>query len=105
MQPGSTNFTVKALVRNPGERLQAGVPVTATIELAPVAGIGIPTTAFLDDSHSSIVVDRNGTAAVAHVREVGTDGRTSVVSGLTAGETVVSNGQLGVTSGQKISKR
>ena len=105
VQPGSTNFTVKALVDNPGQRLKAGVPVTATIDLAPVRGIGIPTTAFLDDSHSTVIVNRNGKAAVARVREVGTDGHTSIVSGLTAGQTVVADGQLGITSGQKLSER
>ena len=105
VQPGSTNFTIKALVDNPEQRLQAGVPVTATIALPPISGIGVPTAAFLDDSRTTLIVDRRGTAAIAHVREVGSDGRTSVVTGLTAGQTVVADGQLGIASGQKLSER
>ena len=105
VQPGSTNFTIKALVDNPGQRLQAGVPVTATIALPPVRGVGVPTTAFLDDSRTTVIVDRRGTAAVAHVRELGSDGHTSVVSGLSVGQTVVADGQLGIANGQKLSAR
>ncbi len=105
VEPGSTNFTVKALLSNPGDRLQSGVPVTAVIALPAVTGLGVPATAFLDDSHTSLMVDRNGTAAVAHVKELATAGGKSVVSGLQSGATVVANGQLGITQGQKLSER
>lgn len=105
VQPGSTNFTVKAVLANPGNRLQSGIPVTATIALAPITGVAVPATAFLDDSHGSIVVDRGGNAAVANVRELGTSGNTSIVSGIDEGTTVVSNGQLGITNGQKLGAR
>jgi HlyD family secretion protein len=105
VEPGSTNFTVKALLTNPGDRLQAGVPVTAVISLSPVSGIGVPSTAFLDDSHTSLMVDDSGTAQVVHVKELATAGGKSVVSGLQAGDTVIANGQLGITQGQKLSER
>ena len=105
VQPGSTNFTVKALLSNPQNRLQSGIPVTAVISLAAVTGIGVPSTAFLDDSHTSLMVDNSGTAQVAHVKELATAGGKSVVSGLQAGDTVIANGQLGITQGQKLSER
>jgi multidrug efflux pump subunit AcrA (membrane-fusion protein) len=103
--PGSTNFTVKTVIANPDELLQSGVPVTATVDLPATTGIGVPSTAFLDDTHDTVIVDSNGTAKTATVREIATDGKNSVVSGLSSGELVVSDGQSGVTSGQKLSER
>src|SRR3984957_7310128 len=103
VQPGSTNFTVEAILSNPGYRLKSGMAVTGTINLPAVTGIGVPATAFLDDSHQSVmVVDADGTAKLAKVQERGSDGKTSVIAGITAGTKVVSNGQLGITPGEQI---
>ncbi|HLY01752.1 MAG TPA: efflux RND transporter periplasmic adaptor subunit [Candidatus Cybelea sp.] len=103
VQPGSTNFTVEAILANPGYRLKSGMAVTGTINLPVVTGIGVPTTAFLDDSHDSImVVNADGTAKLAKVQERGSDGKTSVVTGIARGTKVVSNGQLGITAGQQV---
>jgi multidrug efflux pump subunit AcrA (membrane-fusion protein) len=103
VQPGSTNFTVQAIISNPGLRLKSGMAVTGTVNLPSVTGIGVPATAFLDDSHGSImVVDSDGTAKVQKVSERGSDGKTSVVSGVTSGTKVIANGQLGITPGQQI---
>lgn len=102
VQPGSTNFTVKALVQNPGEVLQAGVPVTGTIDLPSTAGIGIPVTSFLDDTRSTIMVAQRGVAKLAHVRELASDGTTSIVTGLPQGARVISDGQLGLVDGQSL---
>jgi len=77
--------------------------VTGTINLPVVSGIGVPTTAFLDDSHDSVMaVNADGTAKVAKVQERGSDGKTSVVTGIAPGTKVISNGQLGITAGQQI---
>jgi HlyD family secretion protein len=107
--PGSTNFTIKVLVSNPDERLQAGLPVTATVKLPAVSGIGIPTAAFLDDTHTTVLVASDQlvdvVAKTTHVQELGSDGTTSIVSGLTAGQKVVANGQLGVTEGQSLAQQ
>ncbi|MGH7727740.1 MAG: efflux RND transporter periplasmic adaptor subunit, partial [Vulcanimicrobiaceae bacterium] len=102
VQPGSTNFTVKVLVARADGALQAGVPVTATIALPVARGIGIPTTAFLDDTHGSLIEDHGGVAKTVAVHELASDGTHSIVSGLRAGTVVVSNGQLGVVDGQRI---
>lgn len=103
--PGSTNFTVKTVVENPDLKLQSGVPVTATVGLPVTTGIGIPTTAFLDDTHQSVIVNANGTAKVEKVHEIASDGTTSIVSGLSSGQIVVADGQLGITNGEKLSER
>ena len=101
--PGSTNFTVKVLVGNADGKLQSGLPVTATATLPAVSGVGIPSTAFLDDTHTTVMAvqgrGKNASARTTHVRELGTDGTTSIVSGITAGEAVISNGQLGISDG------
>lgn len=106
--PGSTNFTVEVLIKNADGKLQSGLPVSATAALPPVSGIGIPTTAFLDDTHTSVMVADDQLvdviAKTVKVRELGSDGTTSIVSGLKAGQQVVANGQLGVTDGQSLAQ-
>lgn len=106
--PGSTDFTVQVLLANPGRKLQAGLPVSATIALPGVHGVGIPTTAFLDDTHTSVMIADDQlvdvVAKTVNVRELGSDGTTSIVSGLKAGQTVISNGQLGLANGQSIAQ-
>jgi RND family efflux transporter MFP subunit len=106
--PGSTDFTVQVIVENPDLKLQAGLPVSATIDLPAVAGLGIPTTAFLDDTHTSVMVADDQlvdvVAKTVKVREIGSDGTTSIVTGLKSGQTVISNGQLGLADGQSIAQ-
>ena len=105
VQPGSTNFTVEVIAANPGDKLQSGMAVTGTIDLPSVSGTGIPTAAFLDDSHTSImVVDANGDAKQQSVKELGSDGKTSIVTGIANGTELVSNGQLGIAAGQQVVK-
>ena len=100
--PGSTNFTVKALVENPGDVLQAGVPVTGTIDLPATSGVGIPMTSFLDDTRSTVMVAQKGVAKLTHVRELANDGTTSIVTGVQSGTRVIADGQLGLTDGQAL---
>ncbi len=106
--PGSTDFTVKVLVANADGKLQSGLPVTATAALPPVSGIGIPTAAFLDDTHTTVMVADDElvdvVAKTVKVRELGSDGTTSIVSGLKAGQAVIANGQLGVADGQSLAQ-
>jgi RND family efflux transporter MFP subunit len=108
VSPGSTNFTVETLLENPDGRLQSGLPVTANVALPPVHGVGIPTTAFLDDTHTTVMVAEDElvdtVAKTVHVKELGGDGAMSIVTGLKAGTPVISNGQLGVTDGQSLAQ-
>lgn len=103
VSPGSTNFTVECIIPNPDLKLQSGMAVTGTIDLPSVSGIGIPTAAFLDDSHTTIMtVTPQGTAKTIDVRELASDGKTSIVTGVANGEKIVPNGQLGLTDGQQV---
>lgn len=108
VSPGSTNFTVKVLVQNADGKLQSGLPVTGNASLPPVRGVGIPSTAFLDDTHTTVMIADDEVvdtvAKLVHVHELGTDGKTSIVSGLKAGTVVITNGQLGVTDGQSLAQ-
>jgi len=101
--PGSTNFVVKALLRNPQYRLRSGMVLSGTVQETATSGIGIPATAFLDDSHTTVMtVESNGTVQTSKVQELRTDSSTSIVSGLSAGARIVTNGQLGLAAGQRI---
>jgi RND family efflux transporter MFP subunit len=106
--PGSTDFTVQVVVQNPGHKLQAGLPVSATIALSAVHGIGIPTTAFLDDTHTSVMIAQDQlvdvVAKTLKVKELGSDGTTSIVTGIKPGQAVIANGQLGLADGQSIAQ-
>jgi multidrug efflux pump subunit AcrA (membrane-fusion protein) len=90
--PGSTNFTVKVAVPNPGNALRAGTPVQATIALQPLHGVVVPTSAFIDDSHTRLWAIVGGKAESRHVVEESTDGANSIVTGLVAGTHVLRAG-------------
>jgi HlyD family secretion protein len=102
VEPGSTNFTVKVLVPGTAGKLAAGLPVTGTISLGATSGIAIPTTAFLDDGHTTVMADINDKATVVKVTEIANDGTTSIVTGLKTGDLIISNGQLGITAGEDL---
>lgn len=104
-QPGSTNFTVKAIVDNPREVLRSGMEVNATLALPSIAGVTIPDTAFLDDSHSSVMVVRDGVTHTVAVHERGTASGLAVVAGLNSGARVVTNGQAGLIAGERVAAR
>jgi len=104
INPGSTDFQVKVLVANPGERLRPGMVVQGLIGTVPITGVRVPVTAFTDDNHDSVmVVQSDDTVKTVKVAEVGTDGTTSVISGLTNGTRIVSNGQMSLGDGEKVS--
>jgi RND family efflux transporter MFP subunit len=106
--PGSTDFTVEVLIDNADGKLQSGLPVTATAALPAVSGVGIPTAAFLDDTHTTIMVADDElvdvVAKTVKVHELASDGTTSIVSGIKAGQKIVANGQLGVSDGQSLAQ-
>ena len=103
VSPGSTNFTVECIIPNPELKLQSGMAVTGTIDLPSVSGTGVPTAAFLDDSHTTIMtVTPQDTVQTAQVRELASDGKTSIVTGIANGQKIVANGQLGLTDGQSL---
>lgn len=105
VNPGSTNFIVKVVLKNPDDRIRPGMAVQADVAMPTVHGIRIPTTAFIDDTHGSVMIVRNGTVATAKVQEAGSDGSYSIVSGLAPGTRVIANGQSGFANGQQVATR
>ncbi|HEV3156635.1 MAG TPA: efflux RND transporter periplasmic adaptor subunit [Candidatus Baltobacteraceae bacterium] len=104
--PGSTDFQVKVLLRNPNGELRPGMAVSAEIALPVIHGVRVPVTAFIDDNHNALMsVDDTSTVKTLAVTEVGDDGKTAVVTGLASGQRVVNNGQVAVGDGEKVSVR
>jgi HlyD family secretion protein len=104
INPGSTDFQVKVLLSNPGGRLRPGMVVQGRIATIPITGVRVPVTAFTDDNHDALmVVEAGDTVKTVKVAEVGTDGTTSVVSGLGNGTRIVTNGQMSLGDGEKVS--
>ncbi len=104
INPGSTDFQVKVLLANRGGKIRPGMVVQGRIATPPVTGVRVPASAFTDDNHDAVmIVQSDGTVKTSKVAEVGTDGTTSVVSGLAPGTRVVSNGQMSLGDGEKVS--
>jgi hypothetical protein len=79
------------------------MPVSGIIQLPATSGITIPTTAFVDDTHTSVLsVGSDNVAHIVKVSEVRSDGTHSIVNGLGSGTVIVANGQTGVADGQHI---
>lgn len=105
INPGSTNFIVKVVLRNPTGAIRAGMAVASNVSMPTLRGVRIPTTAFVDDTHSSVMIVRNGVVSTAKVHDMGGDGTNSVVSGLVPGSRVIADGQSGYSNGQQVAVR
>ncbi len=104
IQPGSTQFQVKVLLQNPGEILRPGTAVTGSVALPSARGVIVPTTAFTDDNHDAVqIVQADNTVKTLTVTEVASDSKNSVVTGVSPGARVISNGQSSVGDGEKVS--
>lgn len=107
VDPNSTTVQVWVETANPGERLKPGVSVHVTIVAETIKNaVVVPSTALLpaeEGGTQAIVVGGDG---VAHVHKIETgvrDGdKAQVVSGLKAGEQVVTVGGLGIEDGAKV---
>ncbi len=106
INPGSTDFEVKVVLANPAGRLRPGMVVQGAIDTLPLRGIRVPVTAFTDDNHDAVmVIEPDDTVKTVKVAEIGTDGTTSVVSGIESGTRLVANGQMSLGDGEKVSFR
>jgi HlyD family secretion protein len=104
INPGSTDFQVKIQLANPLQRLRPGMVVQGTIATPPISGVRVPTTAFTDDNHDAVMtVQPDDSIKTVRVAEIGNDGTNSVVSGVTTGTRIVTNGQSSVGDGEKVS--
>ncbi len=100
--PSSTGFIVKAQVPNADGSLAPGMTVSGIVRQPPVSGIAVPVSSFLDDTHQSIMTVAGGVTRVTQVTELAEDATYAIVRGLAAGTLVVSDGQLGLSDGQKV---
>jgi RND family efflux transporter MFP subunit len=105
VNPGSTDFIVKVVLKNPTGTIRPGMSVTANISMPALRGVRVPTTAFVDDTNSSVLAVRNGVVTTVKVHDIGGDGTSSVVSGLKPGTRVIEDGQSGYADGQQVAVR
>jgi multidrug efflux pump subunit AcrA (membrane-fusion protein) len=104
INPGSTDFQIKVLLQNPQRRLRTGMVVQGKVDALPIRGVRVPVMAFTDDNHDAVLtVQAGGNVKTVSVSELGSDGTTSVVSGIVPGTRIVQNGQTSVGDGEKVS--
>jgi RND family efflux transporter MFP subunit len=102
LTPGSTNFVIKALMPNPQDVFRSGMVIVGQVRRPTSAGIRIPRTAFVDDTQSTVQTIADGAVKTIPVTMVVEDGKNAIVQGLSPGERVISNGQLGLSDGQQV---
>jgi RND family efflux transporter MFP subunit len=100
--PGSTNFVVKAVLPNPAGLFHSGMVVTGVVAKPPTTGLRVPRTAFVDDAQSTVQTIVNGAVKTIPVTMIAEDAKNAVVIGVHRGQTVIVNGQLGLTDGQPV---
>jgi multidrug efflux pump subunit AcrA (membrane-fusion protein) len=103
--PSAPGFIVKVEVPNADRALLPGMAVAGRVAQAAVTGVAVPVGAFLDDTHQTLMTVQDGAAHLVHVQELANDGRFSVIGDLPEGTTVVADGNLNLTDGQKVSVR
>jgi HlyD family secretion protein len=106
LTPGSTNFAVKVRIPNPQDKLRSGATVSSVIKLNPVTGLIVPVSSFLDENHDSVMtVDANDMTHAVSVTQIATNGTNAVVTGLGTSVRLITNGQLGLSDGQKVTQQ
>jgi hypothetical protein len=93
---------VKVLVANGQGLLRPGMVVSGTARLPGASGTRIPATAFLDTTNSTVQIVQNGIVRTVHVTMLAQDDKNAIVTGLSRGSQVISNGQLGLADGQSV---
>jgi len=106
VNPGSTDFQIKVLLQNPNDKLRPGMAIEGNVALPPLNGVKVPATAFLDDNRNTIMIVGDDSAVkTMQVRYVGDDGKSAIVTGISPGARVISDGQTGVGDGEKVAVR
>jgi RND family efflux transporter MFP subunit len=99
--------TIRATMPNQDELLWPGTLVTAEMTLRTEQAVVVPSNAVqVSQTGSLVFVIDNGVAKVRHItteRQVGDE--TVVTSGLKGGETVVTDGQILLQEGSRVSAR
>jgi RND family efflux transporter MFP subunit len=99
--------TIRATMPNKDELLWPGTLVTADMTLRTEEGVVVPATAVqVSQSGNFVFIVKDGVAKVQNVqveRQVGRE--TVIASGLSGGETVVTDGQLLLSDGSRVNPR
>ncbi len=108
VDPTTGMAIIRATMPNKDERLWPGTLVNTDLTLRSEEGVVVPTVAVQVSQTGNFVfvIDANN---IAHVRHVTPDrqfqGETVIASGVKAGETVVTDGQLQLSNGARVSTR
>ena len=99
--------TIRATMPNKDELLWPGTLVTADMTLRTEEGVVVPSTAVqVSQSGNFVFIVKDGVAKVQNVQVERQVGRDAVIaSGLSGGETVVTDGQLLLSDGTRVNPR
>jgi len=107
LDPGSTTVEVWVRVENPAHRLQPGTPVHVSVQVRTIAdALVVPTAALVQSAGGGAHVMVVGADSIAHARtvQVGaeSDGLVQILSGLRAGDAVITAGAYAMDAGTKV---
>jgi multidrug efflux system membrane fusion protein len=107
VDPATGMMTVRATMPNKDELLWPGTLVNTSLTLRADESITVPASAIqLSQSGSFVFLVKDGTATVRQVKiERTVDGVTAIQSGLQEGDVVVTDGQLLLSEGTKVTPR
>ncbi|MEO8141462.1 MAG: efflux RND transporter periplasmic adaptor subunit [Sphingomicrobium sp.] len=105
VDPNTRSVVVRAELPNPDRRLRPGMLLTVGIDTAPRAGLSVPELAVVGEGDRRFVylIDGAGKAKRTEVRTgARMAGRIEIVSGLRAGQKVVTEGVIKLTDGMQV---
>jgi len=105
VDPNTRAVTVRAHLPNPDRALRPGMLLTVTIESASRSGLSVPELAVIGEGDSRYVftLDAGGRAHRVAVRTgARSGGRIEIVSGLRAGQRIVTEGIVKVADGMEV---
>ncbi len=107
LDPGSTTVEVWVQVANPDGRLKAGTPVHLSIAGRALANaLVVPVEAVVTTAGGQKAVMAIGSDGVAHAKQVSTgvedDGLVQILSGVAAGDQVITKGAYALDDGTKV---
>jgi membrane fusion protein, multidrug efflux system len=107
VDPTTGMVTIRATMPNKGELLWPGTLVTTELTLRDEEAVVVPTEAIqVSQAGNFVFVVKDGVAKVQSVTaERAVEGDTVVSSGLSGGETVVTDGQLLLSNGTRVNAR
>lgn len=105
IDPNTRSVVVRAELPNPDRRLRPGMLLNVGIDTAPRTGLSVPELAVVGEGDKRFVymIDAAGKAKRTEVRTgARSAGRVEIVSGLRAGQKVVTEGVIKLTDGMKV---